>query len=442
MTSWQGAIAMAAALGACSGQTGTLSVSLTTAPGSDLISRLQRLDLTLTNPFQQTSATRTASGFDLAFELPATAGLGSLQVDGFDAAGTLLAVGASPPFPLGGINGHVIIYVATPDTFGAAAATLDPPRSSVGVSTLGYGALFAGGLLGTGAPSDAIAIYNAFDHTLAAGLPLPAPRAGIAVATGNNNIVYLFGGRDTTAMATATAWRFDTNVAPSGGYADFGDKPGFARADQVLVPIGNEHFLASGAPPAELSGLDGSLVAKTGVAELGSSGANLIASDNLASAVFAGPSGVVRARGTVFTPIDLPAFARAGVEVIALPGGKVALACGGPDLAVVDAATLAVTMPVPNTEVPDVIGCAATATSRHLVIAGGTLGDGSVSPSAYLYQLPDLTPLGTIPLVVPRTGATAVALPNDQILVVGGVDANGAPIATIELFTPTNAPVH
>jgi hypothetical protein len=37
---------------------------------------------------------------------------------------------------------------------------------------------------------------------------------------------------------------------------------------------------------------------------------------------------------------------------------------------------------------------------------------------------------------VPRTGASATALPNGQILIAGGTDAGGAPIATLELFTP------
>jgi hypothetical protein len=47
-----------------------------------------------------------------------------------------------------------------------------------------------------------------------------------------------------------------------------------------------------------------------------------------------------------------------------------------------------------------------------------------------------LAPIATLPLAVARTGATALALPNDQVLVVGGVDASGGPIATLELFTP------
>lgn len=430
-----------AVLGACAGETGTLSVALTTAPGSDLISRIQRLELTLTNPYQHATATRTPDGLDIALELPASADLGSLQVDGFDAADTLIAAGASPRFPVGGIDGHITIYVAPPSSFGAAPAILMPPRSALAVSPLDYGAAFVGGTLEDGAPSDAIGVYNTFEHSLAAGMPLPAPRAGAAAATGSNNIVYIFGGRDASGSATATVWRFDTNVAPAGAYSDFGDKTGFARADHSLVPIGNEHFLASGGPPAELSGLDGSMTEKTGIAELGSAGASLLATDGIVTSVFAGPSGVVRARTGMFTPIDLPAFARAGVEVVALRSGKVVLACGGPDLAVVDAATLAVTMPVATADAPDVSGCAIAATSRHLVIAGGTQTDGTPSPVAHVYQLPDLTPLGTTPLVVARTGASAIALPNDQVLLVGGTDVNGAPVETIELFTPENIAV-
>jgi len=37
---------------------------------------------------------------------------------------------------------------------------------------------------------------------------------------------------------------------------------------------------------------------------------------------------------------------------------------------------------------------------------------------------------------VPRTHAVAHALPNDQILIAGGLDAAGAPVGTLELFTP------
>ncbi|NVB77608.1 MAG: hypothetical protein HOV81_04355, partial [Kofleriaceae bacterium] len=172
------------ALAACTGETGTLSVSLTAAPDSDLIARIDRLDLTLTNPFQMVSSMRTSRGLDISLELPASSDIGALQVEGFDASGTLIAVGASPRFPVNGIDGRINLYVAAPNTFAAAPAVLMPARSAVAVAPLSYGAIFAGGTLEGGAPSDAVGIYNAFDHTLVTGLALPSPRAGIALATG------------------------------------------------------------------------------------------------------------------------------------------------------------------------------------------------------------------------------------------------------------------
>jgi hypothetical protein len=80
-------------------------------------------------------------------------------------------------------------------------------------------------------------------------------------------------------------------------------------------------------------------------------------------------------------------------------------------------------------------GCAAAATARHLVIAGGTTSTG-VDDRVDIFDAVTLAPVTTATLSVPRTGAVAVALPNDQVLIAGGVDAAGAPIATLELFTP------
>jgi hypothetical protein len=71
-----------------------------------------------------------------------------------------------------------------------------------------------------------------------------------------------------------------------------------------------------------------------------------------------------------------------------------------------------------------------------VIAAGGTAMDGSILADAEILDPTTLAHVTTIPLVVPRTGAIALTLPNDQILVAGGVDAAGAPIGTIELFTP------
>jgi len=76
--------------------------------------------------------------------------------------------------------------------------------------------------------------------------------------------------------------------------------------------------------------------------------------------------------------------------------------------------------------------CAAAATSRHLVIAGGT----GALDSVEVFDATTLALVATATLTVPRTGASALALPNGQVLIAGGTDGSGAPIETLELFTP------
>src|SRR5262245_53724717 len=80
---------------ACSGETGTLSVTLTTAPGSTLLDGVQTLELTVTNPRTVFTTERTSSGFEIALELPATGEGTALLVRGLDGGGGLVANGAS-----------------------------------------------------------------------------------------------------------------------------------------------------------------------------------------------------------------------------------------------------------------------------------------------------------------------------------------------------------
>jgi hypothetical protein len=415
-------------LAACSGENGDISISLTTAPGSTVLDSVQTLRLTITNPMQVTTAERTASGFDIVLDLPADGGTGSVIVEGLDANGARIAVGQSPPFPFGAIDARIVVYMAAPNSVGPAPLMLTPARSDLGVGALGYGAIIAGGHDESGAATDDVAIYNAFDHTMLAGMALPAKRAGQTLAVGANGIVYMFGGLDETGQAVDSLWRFDTTTAPSGSYADFGDKPGFARADAVAAPLGNDMFLISGTPAAQLSGGNGSLTARTEVASLPDAGASVVATDGVATALFAGDTGIVRFRNAAFDTLD--ATPRPGASVTALPDGTLAVACGGPTLRV-DATTGAITTFADHPET----GCAVAATGRHLVIAGGTSPAG-VTGSVEIDDVTTLQPIATASLAVPRTGATAIALPDDQVLIVGGTDINGKPIETLELFTP------
>jgi hypothetical protein len=417
----------------CSGETGTLSVTLTTAPGSTILDPVQTLRMTITNPLHVETAERTSNGFEISIDLPATGEVTSITVEGLDAGGTLVANGASPPFPIGALSGSIVIYMAAPLSVGAAPQTLTVPRSELAVGALPYGAIFAGGRLESGATSDSITIYNAFDHSLLAGMPLPAPRAGIAMFVGAGNAAYLFGGSDDAGAATANLWRFDTTAPPAGTYLDYGVKDGFARANQLMVPIGGEHYLLTGAPIAELAALDGALSAHDELPALPATGVSVTANDGMRATIFAGPDGVVRFRNGAFTALSIPAAARTGANVVALPGGKVLVVCGTTEAVRIDAASGTAES---FAGVPAVAktGCAAAATTRHLVIAGGDAA--GVDATVEIFDAATLAPLASAQLTVARKNALAIALPNDQILIVGGVDASGAPVGTLELFTP------
>ncbi len=423
----------ALALAACSGDAGVITVDLATAPGSTLLDDVQTLRLVVTEPRKVVTAERDGNGFDLAFDLPAEGTSAAILIDGLDASGTVIASGATPHFAFGGVDGHVVVYMAAPNTVAIAPRALEPARSAIAAGPLVYGAAFAGGTLASGAASDAIAIYNAYDHSLVAGRPLPAPRSGLALGVGTLGL-YLFGGRDEVGTPAQSLWRFDPQQAPSGVYFDYGEKPGFGRADERFVPTGNEHFLLTGTPGAELLGLDGSMVAHDEVPSLPRDGVTVTANDGTVASFFVGPDGVVRCRAGTCELTALPG--RTSSAVVALPGGKIGVVCGPAELVRIDAATV-----VAETiaGIPSVAktGCAAAVTSRHLVIAGGTTASG-VDDTVEIYDAATLALVATSTLAVPRTGAIAIALSNDQVLIAGGLDASSQPTATLELFTPAN----
>jgi hypothetical protein len=148
--------------------------------------------------------------------------------------------------------------------------------------------------------------------------------------------------------------------------------------------------------------------------------------------IFAGPEGITRYRAGTFT--TLPGEPRTGAQVVALPGGQVIVVCGMAGALRVDAASGALDR-LPTIPSRRKSGCAAAATARHLVIAGGDEA-GAVDGTVEIFDASTLELLATTQLGVPRTRAVALALPNGQILIASGVDASGAPVGTLELFTP------
>jgi hypothetical protein len=422
--------AAALALAACSGTTGTIEVDLVTAPDSHLLDGVQRLRMTITAPRQVVEANRTAAGFDLALELDAGNATGALIVEGFDAAGALIACGQSPAFPIAAINAHVAVYLAPPRSIERSPAALGAARSQVAGAAISYGAVLAGGLEGpadAAVPTTSIAVYNAFDHALSEGAAMPAARAGVAIAAGASGGVYLFGGTGPGGAVTGTLWRFDTTVAPRGSFFPITEQSDHARAGQLLLPIGVDHYLITGAPALEYR--TGMLIERSEVAALPAVGAASVPGDNIPAAVFSGAA-LVRFRNDAFD--TLADTGRADATAIALPDRRIALlgGAGTRDAVVINAATGLVTQ-VPGVLSVDRRHPAVATTPRHVVVAGGTDAAGAPIATADVLDALTLAPIVTLPIIA-RTGGFAVALPDDQVLLGGGAPASAA----LELFTP------
>ena len=81
---------------------------------------------------------------------------------------------------------------------------------------------------------------------------------------------------------------------------------------------------------------------------------------------------------------------------------------------------------------------------RWLIVAGGidasAGGPGTVLQIADVFDADTLQHIIQLPLAHARAGASALSLPNGQVLLAGGWDAAGHPIAEVELFTPSVVP--
>jgi hypothetical protein len=420
----------ALALCACSGATGTVTVELAIAPDSRVLEGVTRLRLTLTTPRTVVEAERSGNGFDLALEVDSSADSGALIVEGLDAGGAVIAYGQTPEFTVGAITARVVVYMAAPRSIALSPRSLPDALTEVSTASLGFGAVIAGGRTSAGAPATGLAIYNAYDHSLVEGLPLPEARSGLAVATNNFGAVYLFGGVGPGGSASGTLWRFDSNAGPRGGYVTVSNNADVARSREVMVSIGNDRFLITGTPALTLE--RGTLSQRTDITALPSVGAPLTLPDGQAAAVFLAEP-LLLFRAGEFT--SLAASPPSDAAMAALPDGR-GLVIGGlapapqHDALIVDGDTGQVTVVAGVLATPRSRPSVA-ATKRYVVVAGGTDANGAPVATAEVLDARTLAPVVTLPIVA-RSGAFAIALSNEQVLIGGGSPAS----AQLELFTP------
>lgn len=430
---------LVALLGAgCFGETGTLSVSVLDAPDSTLLDDVQRIRMTLLTPRTVVEARRSpGGGFQLALEAAADGNPSTLQVEGFDAADELIAYGTTPPFSVGPIDAHVAVFLAPPISMAHAPVLLAVPRFELGVAPLTYGAVMAGGRDNTNGVRGELEIYNAFDHTLARGLDLPQPRAGAAVGATIDGRVFVVGGQGGDGAATSTTWLFNSTVAPAGAYLELTSSAP-ARTGERAVPISNTRFLLTGAA-AQIDAINAVVQPVAGAPALPTQMAAVLAGEEII-AIGAGAATVVRFRGGAFDQLAVPAALRSGHAVVSTADAQIAVIGGqlgaelSADAVKIDPISGAGTVVPAVLEIPRRRAAVARA-GAFIVVAGGTSASESILDTAEILDATTLKHLATIPLRAPRAFAEAVALPNDQVLLVGGLDNRGRPSDRLELFT-------
>jgi len=430
----------------CQGAIGTIDLQIVTAPGSTVMDDVQHVRLTLTNPAKVVEADRVDGSFDLQLEVDAKGQNGQVFFEGLDAGGTLIASGRTAPLPIGAVDETGHIYVAPPVSLQEAPVTLPTALSERGASRLSYGVLYAGGRDADGAPSDEALIYNVYDHAIQAGDPLPAARAAPSVMTASYGRVIIFGGQDNAGDPSADGWAFDTNVAPAGAYTAMSTKPELARAGARAVPIDTDAFMVLGDPLVYIDAVANSAAAFDGVAPLDGAAVSVILGGRVYTLIAGADAGVTGAtlrianqfRELANAPAEL---SRTGHDAALLPDGTILVVAGATGAGIQASGIRYDVAQDQFTVIPDMLetprnDAAVAATDDYVVVAGGTDEAGDVVGTAEVFDATTLDRVAVLPMVVPRTAATAQRMANGQVIIAGGVDANGAPTDVIELFTP------
>ncbi len=406
------ALTVVIALTACQGDSGTIQLGLTTAPGSTVLDPVERLRVTITEPREVFETLRTDRGFDLDLDVEATALPGYLIIEGFAADDALVATGMSPPFSVNAIDARIVIYMAPPMSIEPAPAALTPPRAASTAAPLSYGAILVGGRdPATGTSVADVVVYNAYLHTYIAGLPLPGPRFGAALAVDRADGVFIDGGLDAAGTETGTLWRFDTTIPPNGAYSVIADEPSYARAHEHMVTIGPDRYLVTGTPILELAAR--TLSTRVELPSLPQGGAGVLGPDGVPAAVFAGATGITQFRADAFGLLS--GEPRPDARVVTLPDRTMLVAGGSTDAVRIDVVTGALTaipsfLPVACPD-PELV-----ATRRHVVTSCGT--------QTFVHDATTLELIATLP----SGGTSLVALPSEQVLMLRGSE--------LALFTP------
>ena len=462
-------LALCLLLAACGGKSGTITLSIVTSPGDDPFADAAQVRFTVGDAMHVTTAPVSMGHFTFKVKSKPLDKPGPIIVEALDGSGNVVAHGQSPVLLLSAMDqGPVAIWVGRPGRVQPAAAMLPNPVAEAAAAEIpGLGVLVAGGRDANGTPLNTTAVYDIYTHSVIATAPLPRAVAGAVAApvTGVHGVVY--GGATSTGLGTTGAPDtalsiFDPTVGV-GVWAALPTDAFTARSFANLTLLASGSALISGGADDSGAALDtAALVNPDGAVRLTALPSPMAAARRghaVAAAHFPDGDGAIlfgglsagstapvaeRLVGQAFAAYDVGALAnRVNATATTMPSGDV-LVLGGKTAAGVEASGLVISpmaAPPAVRTLPDALSVAreghtASLTGNDLVVCGGADATGAVQASCDVLDATTYERKATVPLGTARRDHVAEVMENGLVFLAGGLGSDGAPLGSIELYTP------
>jgi hypothetical protein len=459
------------AIAACGGKSGTLTLNLVTSPADDPFVDAATVRFTVGAMGEHVTTVPVTSGhFTYKVSFKPDDMTGPCLIEALDTAGTVVAHGQTPYLLLSAVDqGPISAWIGRPGRVAPAAAALPKAVTETASAYVpGLGVLYAGGRDATGAALADTAVYDVFTHAVISTAPMEKARAGAVAApvTGVDAVVY--GGASSAGFGMASAVEgtlelFDPTVGIGVWAALPVDTfPARAYSTKVILPAGGI-LVTGGIDATGTAQTSAGLIANTSgyalttfagpmaAGRVGHAAAAVTFPDGAGAILFGGlPSGVTgpvaeRVLGQTFAQYDVGAQDnRINATATTMPNGDVLILGGKTPTGGAQASGLVITPTVPAatvTPLPMALSVAreghtATLTGNDLVVCGGADATGMAQASCDVLDAMTYGRKSTVPLAVARRGHTAEAMETGVVVIAGGVGSDGAPLASIEIYTP------
>ncbi len=406
------------------------------SPGSDLLDRIERLRVPGYRNATQYETVRGPDGLDLTIEIAdfGDSGCGDpipTVVEGYDANGTLIANGELVFCRVARGRARGRVFLAPPNSITPAPAQLGVARSEVVGHAFGDTAVFAGGRAANGAVSDALDVYDACWHEVTTAT-LPFPRAGLSLF--DHNGISGYGGTGPDGTPTASLVHFTIAPDASITFDVLADFPGFERTGQRALGTGGGEVVITGDPPLSLDVNDTTVGIRPNTPPLSPNAAATWDSSFpvVVGVINPGVVDLIRFGDTPPKQVSLPA----GRDLARIIGrsGDVLEVVGGSETSLLEiSASKAMIYDVAENALDQPrFDASIGAESNATLVIGGV--DANGAPIATAEYLAGGTHIATT-AVTPRRHPVVVPLPAGQFAIAGGDDATDV----IELFTPARS---